>query len=108
MLFKSIFRCSNIYNFKVNSKLKLCDSLVFGTTSPENNKNVTTHHIQIIGHNNKHNVTVHYDITGLHPLTNFTFIVYINDTLNNTKDEDQTIFSEFTLLDNRTTILFSQ
>ena len=68
---------------------------------------MTTHHPQIIEHNNKHNVTVHYDITGLHPLTNFTFIVYINDTLNNTKDQDQTTFSEFTLLDNRTTIISS-
>ena len=93
--------------FKLNSTLRLCDTLVFGTTSTENTKNVTTHHIQIIRHNNKYNKTVHYNITGLHPLTNFTFIVYINDSLNNTKDQDQTTFSEFILSFNRITIISS-
>ena len=82
--------------FKVNSTLKICDIVVFGTTSPENNKNVTTHHLQIIGHNNKHEATTHYKITGLHSLTNFTFTAYIADYLNKTKDQDQIIFSECT------------
>ena len=93
--------------FKVNSTLKLCNSLIFGTTSLENAKNVTTHHLQHIGHNNKYNVTVHYNITGLHPLTNFTFTVFIKNYLNITKDKDQIIFSEFTLPYNRITIISS-
>ena len=93
--------------FKINSTLTLCDSLVFGTTSTENNKNMTNHHLQNVGHKNKHEATIHYEITGLHPLTNFTFTVYIIDSLNNTKDKDQIIFSEFTPLYNRITIISS-
>lgn len=59
--------------------------------------NVTTHHLQNIENTNEHNETIHYSITGLHPLTNFTFSIYITDYFNNIKDKDQIIFSEFTL-----------
>ena len=61
---------------------------------------MTNHQLQIIGHNDKHNATLHYNITGLHPLTNYTFILYIIDYFNNTKDKEQIIFSEFILLYN--------
>ena len=69
---------------------------------------MTIYHHQNIKKTNKHKETVHYNVTGLPPLTNYTFIVYINDSLNNTKDQDQITFSEFTLLDNKTTIMLSQ
>ena len=82
--------------FKVNSTLNICDSLIFGTTSPENNKNVTRYHLQNFGKTNKNKATTYYKITGLHPLTNFTFTANITDYLNNTKDQDQVIFSECT------------
>ena len=81
--------------------------MVFGTISPENNKNVTTYHLQNIGNTNKHEETIHYEINALHPLTNFTFTAYITDSLNNTKDKYQIIFSEFTPLYNRITIIYS-
>ena len=81
----------------VISTLKLCDILVFGTTSPKNSKSVTIHHLQYIGNTNKNEATFYYKITGLEPMTNFTFTVNITDSLNNTKNQDQIIFSEFTL-----------
>ena len=87
--------------------LKLCDILIFGTTISENNKNVTNYPLQNIGITNKHEATFHYKIAGLEPMTKFTFTVNITDTLNNTKDQDQINFSEFTLLYNRATIILS-
>ena len=81
---------------KVISTLKLCDIQVFGTTISENNKNVTTYHLQKIENTNKHEATFHYKITGLEPTTNFIFTVNIIDSLNNTKNQEQIIFSELT------------
>ena len=68
---------------------------------------MTTHYLQIIENTKQHETSVHFNITGLHPLTNFTFTANITDYLNNSKDQTQIIFSEFTLLYNRTTITSS-
>ena len=57
---------------------------------------MTTHYLQIIENTKQHETSIHFNITGLHPLTNFTFTTNIKDYFNNTKAQDQIIFSECT------------
>ena len=72
--------------------------MLFGTS--EYNNIVTTYHLQYIGNTtNNNDVIICYNITSLDPFNNYTFTVYITDSLSNTKDQDHIIFSELTNID---------
>ena len=56
------------------------------------NNKTQSHDLVYIVANEVNEKNVYYDITGLHPSLNYTFTAYINDSFNNTKDQDYVTF----------------